>query len=148
MCFLLLLPRASCLGVASLVGLLWARACFRGSCRFVGPCGLLLRLLGLGALSGVVGAGFGVAISSASLEYLGEALQAPLRFLGTFVARQGSSWWSPSLAKRLHRCRICCSWTSLLLLMGVETVGGVMTKLTERNTTILMERNPDVHDVC
>ena len=28
-------------------------------------------------------------------------------------ARKGSSWWPPSLAKRLHRCRICCSWTSL-----------------------------------
>ena len=34
------------------------------------------------------------------------------------------------------------------LLTGMEIVGGVMTKLTERNTTILMERNPDVHDVC
>ena len=34
------------------------------------------------------------------------------------------------------------------LLTGLETAGGVMTKLTERNTTILMERNPDVHDVC
>ena len=35
-----------------------------------------------------------------------------------------------------------------LLLMGVETVGGVMTKLTERNTTTFMASNPDVHDVC
>ena len=34
------------------------------------------------------------------------------------------------------------------LLTGMEIAGGVMTKLTERNTTILMERNPDVHDVC
>ena len=34
-----------------------------------------------------------------------------------------------------------------LLLMGVETVGGVMTKLTERNTTTFMASNPDVHDV-
>ena len=32
--------------------------------------------------------------------------------------------------------------------MGVETVGGVMTKLTERNTTTFMMRNTDVHDVC
>ena len=35
-----------------------------------------------------------------------------------------------------------------LLLMGVKTAGGVMTKLTERNTTIFMASNPDVHDVC
>ena len=35
-----------------------------------------------------------------------------------------------------------------LLLMGVETVGGVMTKLTERNTTTFMASNSDVHDVC
>ena len=107
MCFLLL-PRALFSGVASLVGLLWARACFRGSCRFVGPCGLLPLLLGLGALSGVVGTGFGVAISSASLETWRSPTSAtpPPGFV---FARQGSSWWSPSLAKRLHRCRICCS---------------------------------------
>ena len=35
-----------------------------------------------------------------------------------------------------------------LLLMGVETAGGVMTKLTERNTTTFLASNPDVHDVC
>ena len=34
-----------------------------------------------------------------------------------------------------------------LLLMGVETAGGVMTKLAERNIAILMASNPDVHDV-
>ena len=34
------------------------------------------------------------------------------------------------------------------LLMGMETVGGVMTKLIERNTTTLMMRNTDVHDAC
>ena len=34
------------------------------------------------------------------------------------------------------------------LLMGMEIAGGVMTKLTERNTTTLMESNTDVHDVC
>ena len=83
MCFLLLL-RALPFGVASLVGLLWARACFRGSCRIVGPCGFLLRLLGLGALSGVVGAGFGVAISSASLETWRSPTSATPPFLGTF----------------------------------------------------------------
>ena len=67
---------------------------------------------GFGALSGVVGAGFGVAISSASLETWRSPTSAtPLP--GYCFARQGSSWWSPSLAKRLHRCRICCSWTSL-----------------------------------
>ena len=76
-----------------------------------------------------------------------EKLHTPLRFPGYVFARQGSSWWSPSLAKRLHRCRICCSWDVTLLLMGVETVGGVMTKLTERNTTTFMASNPDVHDV-
>ena len=35
-----------------------------------------------------------------------------------------------------------------LLLMGVETVGGVMTKLTERNTTTFMTSKPDVYGVC
>ena len=35
-----------------------------------------------------------------------------------------------------------------LLLMGVETAGGVMTKFTECNTTILTASNPDVLDVC
>ena len=35
-----------------------------------------------------------------------------------------------------------------LLLMRVETAGGVMTKLIECNTTILPASNPDVHDVC
>ena len=109
---LLPLPCALPIGVASLVGLLWARACFRGSCRRVGPCGLPQQLLGMGALSGVVGAGVGVAISLASLEtWRGPTSATPLP--GYVFARQGSSWWSPSLAKRLHRCRICCSWTSL-----------------------------------
>ena len=35
-----------------------------------------------------------------------------------------------------------------LLLMGVETAGGVMTKLTECNTTVLTASDPDVHDEC
>ena len=35
-----------------------------------------------------------------------------------------------------------------LLLMGVETAGGAMTKFTECNTTILTASNPDVLDVC
>ena len=34
-----------------------------------------------------------------------------------------------------------------LLLMGVETADGVMTKLTERNTTTFMASKPEVHDV-
>ena len=34
------------------------------------------------------------------------------------------------------------------LLTGMENAGGVMTKLIERNTTTLMVRNTDVHDVC
>ena len=35
-----------------------------------------------------------------------------------------------------------------LLLMGVETAGGVMAKFTECNTTVLTASNPDVLDVC
>ena len=35
-----------------------------------------------------------------------------------------------------------------LLLMCVETVGGVMMELTERNTITFMASQPDVHDVC
>ena len=88
---LLFLPlRVLPFGVASLVGSLWARACFRGSCRVVGPCGLLLRLLGLRALSGVAGAGSGVAISSVSLK----TWRSPM-LPGYFFTRQGFSWWSP-----------------------------------------------------
>ena len=34
------------------------------------------------------------------------------------------------------------------LLTGMETVGGVMTKLIERNTTTLVMRNTDAHDAC
>ena len=34
------------------------------------------------------------------------------------------------------------------LLTDMEIAGGVMTKLIERNTTTLMMRNTDVHDVC
>ena len=33
----------------------------------------------------------------------------------------------------------------ILLLMGVETAGGVMTKFIARNTTVLMALNSDVH---
>ena len=32
------------------------------------------------------------------------------------------------------------------LLTGMETVGGVMAKLIERNTTTLVMRNTDAHD--
>ena len=98
-------------GVASLVGSFWVRVCFRGSCRFVGPCGLLLRLLGsTRALSSVVSAGSGVANSSASLKIWRSPTSATL-LPENVCARQSSS--SSSLAKRLYRCRICCSWTSL-----------------------------------
>ena len=101
-------------GVASLVGSFWARACFRGSCRIVGPRGLLLRLLSsMRALSSVIGAGFGVANSSASPKIWMSPTSATL--LPEYdCARQSSSWWSSPLAKRLYRCRICCSWTSFL----------------------------------
>ena len=46
----------------------------------------------------------------------------------------------PSLTKGLHRCRICCSWTSLLLSMGLKIAGDVTTKPIERNTTFLMKK--------
>ena len=112
-----LLPLLFCAllpGAASLfVGSFWARAHFRGSCGSVGRCAPLLRLLSsTWALSSVVGAGSGVANSSASLKIWRSPTSAIL-LPGNGCARQSSSWWSSSLAKGLHRRRICCSWTSL-----------------------------------
>ena len=144
-CFLPLLC-ALPIGVASLVGLLWARACFRGSCRHVGPCGLPQQLLGKGALSGVIGTGVGVAISSASLETWRSSAghsASWVRFceVGIFlvVTLSGEASSQVQDLLLLH---------VTLLLMGVETVGGVMTKLTERNTITFLASKPDVHDVC
>ena len=48
--------------------------------------------------------------------------------------------------KGLHRCRIRCSWTSLLCQWVWRLQGGVMTKLIERNTIIPTKRGTDVHD--
>ena len=77
---------------------------------------------------------------------LGEVLQVPLRFLGTFlrgiflvVTLSGEASSQVQDLLLLH---------VTLLFMGVETVGGVMTKLTERNTITFMASKPDVHDVC
>ena len=82
-CFLPLL-RALPLGVASLVGLLWVRACFPGSCHIGGPCGLLLRpwVWGLFLVSSALAL---VWQSVRPLWKLGEVPQVPLRFLGTFL---------------------------------------------------------------
>ena len=136
--------RALPLGVASLVGLLWARACFRGSCRLVGPCGLLLRprVWGLFLVSSALAL---VWQTVRPLWKLGEVLQVPLwvRFceVGIFlmVTLSGEASSQVQDVLLLH---------VTLLLMGVETVGGVMTKLTERNTTTFMASKPDVYDVC
>ena len=46
----------------------------------------------------------------------------------------------PSLTKGLHRCRIRCSWTPLLLSMGLKIAGDVTTTPIERNTTFLMKK--------
>ena len=107
-----LLPLLFCAlspGAASLfVGSLWARAHFRGSCGSVGRC----CLSSTWALSSVVGAGSGVANSSASLKIWRSPTSAIL-LPRNGCARQSSSWRSSSLAKGLHRRRICCSWTLL-----------------------------------
>ena len=143
-----LLFRALLPGAASLVGSFWTRAYFRGSCRIVGPCGLLLRLLSsTRALSSVVGAGSGVANSSASLKNLeepNERYSAPrvrlceAEFIMVVILSGEASLQVQDL--------LFLDVTSLLT--GMEIAGGVMTKLTVRNTTTLMESNADVHDVC
>ena len=78
-------------GVATLVGSLWARACFRGSCRFAGPCSLPLWHLGLRVLRGVTGAGPGLAFRSTSLKtlrsstYVAQLPLARFREIGFFL---------------------------------------------------------------
>ena len=71
----------------------WTRAHFRGSWGSVGGRGLFLRFRRrTWAFSGAVGAGRGEADSSADPR----------------------KWLREVEFKGLHRCRICCSWTSLL----------------------------------
>ena len=134
-------------GVATPVGSLWARARFRGSCRFVGPCSLLPRLLGLRALRGDTCAGPWHGIPFDFFENFEKSYtchSAPLvrfREEGFFLVATLSGEASSQVQDLLLL-------VVTLLLMGVETVGGVMTKLTERNTTALLASNPDVHDEC
>ena len=130
------------LGVASLVGLLWARS------RVISSCWSLRSSSAASGYGGSLwrhrrwrwcGDQFGF---SGSLE----KFYKPLRFLGTFsrgrVLLGGHPLWrsAPTGAGSAALGRHS-------LAHGVETVGGVMTKLTERNTTTFMASNPDVHDV-
>ena len=121
--------------VASLMGSFWARARFRGSCRIVGPRGLLLRLLGKHAGSFQChrrwlwcGKQFGF---SENLDEPDERHSAPRErlceaefFLVVTLSGEASLQVQDLLFLDV---------TSLLT--GMEIAGGVMTKLTVRNTT-------------
>ena len=130
--------------VVTLVGSLWVRARSRGSCCLAGPCSLLLRLLGLRALRGVVGA---VPWCGTLLDFFADtekfyvcrsASLACTCELGFFLVATLSG-------EALTQVQDLLLLDITLLLMGVETAGGVMTKLTERNTIILAASNRDVH---
>ena len=131
-----------------IVGLSWVRAHFRGSCGSVAGCGLFLRLRSsTWALSGAVGAGSGTADSSATLKMRrsptsaillpGRWLREAEFFMVVILTGEGSSQAQDSPFLDVTP-----------LFTGMETTGGVMTKLIERNTTTPMKRNTDVHDAC
>ena len=54
-------------------------------------------------------------------------------------------WWPSHLAKRSHGCWAPLLLDLILLLIGAETAGGVMTKFIARNITVSRALNSDVH---
>ena len=84
-CFLLLLRALTVWRGLRWWGLLWARACFGGSCRIAGPLRSSPAAPGFGGLFLESSALALVWQSVRPLWKLGEALQAPLRSLGTFL---------------------------------------------------------------
>ena len=129
--------------VVTLVGSLWVRARSRGSCRLAGPC------------SPPAASGFaGFVRRRRRRPWCGILLDFSADSEKFYVCRSASLACTCELGFFLVATLSGEAFTQVqdlllldftLLLMGVETAGGVMTKFIARNTTVLAASNPDVH---
>ena len=70
----------------------------------------------------------------------------PSRLLGTALRGRGLHVGHPLFGEGSSQVQDFPLLDVIPLFMDTESVGGVMAKLIERNTTTLMMRNSDVHD--